>query len=230
MKEDLWPDIIDDKLQDNNSIRIIKEQSKFLENKTEGLVKASFKKSKYVTALEGALKKYGEISKKLIGETVEKEEDEELLNKEDFNDRFIDKEYNFTIYNANYKFRVFSLLYREEYPIYLLADAGINEELKIEYKYTISTDEDLKELLKRILGSNKVKIIVSRMYNTDLNAIYDRILEYLKENSDSSLGDISEKLSMPKNKTSLFLERLEKENKVIRIKEKNLVLWKAKNE
>ena len=209
MTEDFWPEIGFGTISNNDSLELIKEQIKPLEEKTHGMIKASFSKVRYSTSLADSLARITEPLQKIEGFSSKELEENELNGKEDYNDHYRKTEYKFVIYSDKYKFCIFRLNYSEEYPITIIADEGIREELKMDYYQTIRSNAQLKDVLKQILSSSKVKNILSRMFNSKNDESTNVILEYLKSTPGAREDEISAVLSQSKKTTIIKLKELE---------------------
>jgi hypothetical protein len=93
--------------------------------------------------------------------------DAELEKKEDANKLFSDVEYRFDVYNDFYRFSVLRLKYNIVYPVTILIDEDIAQELAKEPSIEINNDMELKELLKSIFNSKKLIAIITHIMSID---------------------------------------------------------------
>ncbi len=155
--QDLWPDFSANQTNPNNAIRIIEEQAKQLETKTNKIVKATFSKLSYYPGLDAVIElalaidvQNGEVEKELQDKTDAKE--------------FLDKEnYKFEIYSSAYRFRVFILSYSRLYPIKIIPDEVIAADIRVGKEIIVRSDEELIIQLTSILKSEKLKAIIEQI-------------------------------------------------------------------
>ena len=159
---DLWGNIElnSDDIVDSKAIEILREQARLLEKKTSGKIKATFSKMEYKKS-----------ATEIMGRTIlaiagSKEEiiEAELEGKKDFNNLYNFTEYKFEIFNDTYRFRVFVLKYRIVFPIEIEVDEGIKDELKLSSTELINSDDELKEIVSTVFSSDKLQMIIRRMY------------------------------------------------------------------
>lgn len=159
---DLWGNIQleEEKFSDSKAIEILREQARLLDKKTNGMIKATFSKVEYKKSTSEV------IGQTLLSFAGTKEEivESELEGKEDLNRIYTYTKYKFEIFNDTYRFRVFILEYRPVFPIEIEVDEGIRDELKLSTIEKINSDDELKELVSSIFSSNKVQMIINRMY------------------------------------------------------------------
>ena len=155
---DLWPDFSNEKVENNDALEIIREQTKILEKKTDNKVKATFSKVSYKNNL---IADFSRMSAELSAQTNEEISDDELANRGDANNFFNTANYKFEIYNDIYKFRVFLLEYRKLYPIEFKLDEGINNEVR--RRTQIRSNTELIDFLKSVFSSPKLKNIIFEM-------------------------------------------------------------------
>lgn len=168
MNNNLWdiPTLNHNDNSTENVVILIKEQTDFLKQITNSKVYAKFGKIKNV----GLGHSIAAIALKTSDrEIIEGENTDEL---EDANSLYKAQRYGFELYNSNYKFRIFELVLSPLYPIKLIADEGVAQEIKENCLYTFSSsrnyieiksDEELIEYLKIIFTSRKVKFIIQKM-------------------------------------------------------------------
>ena len=161
---DLWPEFNIENREENRAIPILREQARLLEKKTNQRVKATFSKITYkepplvqsMQYVASALSMYSEHCNQEIL-------DDELCSKKDINSLFNPTKYKFEIYNETYRFRVFVLNYSEIFPVTLVLDSGIGEELNNRTEIEIDNNNELENLLSSIFSSKKVVNVISRM-------------------------------------------------------------------
>ena len=114
---------------------------------------------------------YKKSATEIMGRTIlaiagSKEEiiEAELEGKKDFNNLYNFTEYKFEIFNDTYRFRVFVLKYRIVFPIEIEVDEGIKDELKLSSTELINSDDELKEIVSTVFSSDKLQMIIRRMY------------------------------------------------------------------
>ncbi len=149
-----------------NITEIMRQQGKYLKEKTNGKVFCKFSRIRDITAGFEAL------SAVLINGISENEETKDL---EDANKLYKDLRYGFEIYNSIYKFRVFEMKLSPLYPVTTLVDEGIVEdsfqELQNNYiekgttsnQFIINNDAELLSFLRIIFSSKKVRYILYRL-------------------------------------------------------------------
>ena len=77
---------------------------------------------------------------------------------------FKDKRYGFEIFNEEYKFRIFEISISLEYPVVIILDEGVADYMDIgSNEINIESDEHLKQVLKEIFTSKKVKSILAKL-------------------------------------------------------------------
>ena len=153
---DLWPKFDTDQSEENRTKAILQEQARALGNKTNNKVKATFSKISYSHNLFGTLNMLANVNKDV-------EQDGTLGGKEDINELFNKTKYKFEVFNETYRFRVFIVEYSILFPITLIVDDGIKEELPKDTDYSITSNAELEDLLRSIFYSKKLTIIISQM-------------------------------------------------------------------
>lgn len=161
--ESLWPKFEDQVLEENNSIQILRDQAKAIKTETNGIVHATFSKMNYKTGATDGIKILGQIASALSSTPGEELLDKELVGKADVNSLFKITKYKFELYNTEYRFRLFVLNYSEMFPISLDVDGGILEDTQYKNGSPLSSNDELKNALKEIFSSNKVRSVVSKM-------------------------------------------------------------------
>ena len=162
--ESLWPKFEEQELEQNNSIQILREQARAIKSETNGVVRATFSKMNYIhiPGATNALKTMGQVLD-AISPRYEEELEEELADKTDVNDLYSITKYKFELYNDEYRFRLFVLKHREMFPISLEVDEGITEDIQYKNGSPISSNDDLKTVLREVFSSHKVRLVVSKM-------------------------------------------------------------------
>ena len=161
--ESLWPKFDDCEVEDNNSIQILRAQASALRNETKNAVNATFSKMTYKAGPTSAIKSLGQMMSSMSSPVYEEVLDEELEEKTDVNTLFKHTKYKFEIFNNEYRFRLFVLNYSELYPISLEVDGGILEDILYSNNSPISSDDELKSVIKDIFSSKKVHTVVAKM-------------------------------------------------------------------
>lgn len=161
---DLWPDFkMENTSEESMAVEILEEQAKLLSEKTGGKVRAKFYKVQY----NPPLPTFAQAVSRVIGPQKETEAtDEELVNKTDINLLYDYSKFYFELFNETYHFRVFTLKNRTIFPIQMVIDEGIWEELNFplqEQPLEIDGNEDLKDVVKQVFSSKKVVSIVNRL-------------------------------------------------------------------
>ena len=161
---DLWPEIdFDDEIkEESNAIPLLREQARLLEKKTQGKIKATFSKVEYMPGVTSALSVFANA---IVASQPKKEEiiEAELQGKQDINTTFSFTHYKFEIYTNDYRFRIFSLKNRPVFPIEIYIDEGICEELNLQFKEEISSNNELEDIIGNIFNSKKVRLILSKL-------------------------------------------------------------------
>jgi len=145
---------------------IVANQCKELSNLTKGKVIAR------ITEYEGEYRSYSTMSSmKLMSETtldmmMGKSFDVQEVLGEESEDEQIVYEFYLTANNTpKYKYRIFFLYHGIMfYPVGISLEKGIAKELGLETEFLLNTQEDFKECLAQILGSNKVALIIQNLY------------------------------------------------------------------
>ena len=162
--DSLWPKFDElEKIEENNSIEILRSQARAIKSETNGVVNATFTKMTYKSGPASAIQNIRQTMAALSSPVFEEVLDEELKDKTDINTLFANTRYRFELFNAEYRFRLFIVDYREMYPISLEVDEGIEEEITYKNNSPISNDGELKDVLTDIFSSRKVCTVVSRM-------------------------------------------------------------------
>jgi len=162
MEEILWPAFgNNDGYEENRALEIINFQVQALESLTKGKVRAVFSESLFENKANIALKEIAKHAK-----TVKNSESSQLPpsleGKKDVNDLFASRTYVFDVCNNDYRFRVFSIRYTINYPMMVEIDEGIAKEVgNGTYFKSISNNDDLKQLLKKIFASKKMYTIIN---------------------------------------------------------------------
>ena len=163
MNKDLWGEIKNETFEKNEAIQLLRRQAKLIGEKTNQTVRGTFSKVEYKPS---PLTKSANSAIDIIlkaSQSQQMTEITELEDKVDFNSKYKQTNYKFEIFNTIYRFRLFTLVYSEEFPIKLLADEGICEELSLDRTEVIKNNEKLERLVRKIFSCKKVKLIISRM-------------------------------------------------------------------
>lgn len=161
--KDLWPQNFESGRFACNAVDLLTEQAALLKEKTGGAVQAALLPIQYPTTVATLMA--GLTSFPTIGNM---EADDEMSDKTDINSIFSMKKFKFELYSDSYHFRVFTLNNRPQYPIDIVLDEGIAEELSIdldekEYRVTIDNNEELESLISSIFSCRKIATIISHM-------------------------------------------------------------------
>lgn len=170
---DLWPDfdvVEQDENEENNALKILREQARFLGKKSGNKVKATFSKIYYREVSSGfsstlnAIVAISAASKPKVEEVLE----EDLTGKTNVSDVLKEQPYKFEIYNEKYRFRLFVYTYSPIYPNKISIDENIAEEIEQNQETTVESDRELTNLLTSIYSTQRVKRII-RMMLLDAN-------------------------------------------------------------
>ena len=167
--ENLWPnpeEFHNNSIEENNSIGILRDQARAIKSITNGIVNATFSKINYKPGPANALKAIGQFVNTLTG-SYEEVLDEDLKDKEDINALFLVNKYKFELFNSNYRFRLFVFNYSELFPVSLVVDEGILDDINYTNGAPISNNTELKSHLKEILSSSKVRTVISKMLQSE---------------------------------------------------------------
>ena len=161
---DLWPEFkTENTSEESMAVEILEEQAQLLSEKTGGKVRAKFYKVQYTPSLQT----FAETVSRVIGsQKVTEATDEDLVDKKDINLLYDYSKFYFELFNETYHFRVFTLKNRTIFPIQMVMDEGIWEELNFplqEQPLEINGNEDLKDVVKQVFSSKKVISIVNRL-------------------------------------------------------------------
>lgn len=174
--DDLWGNFEDLQLTDG-AIALLKNQCHILKERTGGKVFGKFTKIKKIASpmVQGMAKVVTQFAKHTASLIPEEQMDEEYENNlYDADGLYSISTYGFEIYNKSYKFRIFEATIPPVYPIKLIVDEDIMEELAIapiaeelreEYQNAImiNNENELVSSLRNILTSKKVRFILKRM-------------------------------------------------------------------
>lgn len=161
--ESLWPDFQNQSVEENNTIKILREQARVIQNKTSGIVRATFSKMIYNQDAFVALNKIGKAADIISSKVFEERLEEELQGKRDANVLFDIVKYKFELFNDEFRFRLFVFNYSEMFPVTIEVDGGIQEEIRYKNNDPINSNDELKDVLKEIFSCHKVSAVVHRM-------------------------------------------------------------------
>jgi len=167
--ESLWPKFEEYEIEKNDSIQILREQARAIKSETNGIVHATFSKMNYKEGPTNAIRTLSQVVTSMSNPFYEEVLDEELLDKTDVNALYKITKYKFELYNDEYRFRLFVLNHREMFPISLVVDEGILEDIQYKNESPISNNDDLKNVLRDIFSSYKVCSVVSKMLQEGKN-------------------------------------------------------------
>lgn len=161
MSVDLWPDFLEDDVEINNSIEILREQARLLEKKTDRKVRATFSLVQYAPTDDSNSVPAAIVPRKPTKETEILEPT--LSTKRDANTLYSSAKYKFEIYNFAYRFRVFTLDNTTFFPAYVNLDEGIANELRKGTFNVIESNQDLIDLITLVFKSRKLRNIIGKM-------------------------------------------------------------------
>ena len=169
-------DTLEDLEYTDNISGIMEAQAKYLFTYTQGKVFAVFDEMKIDGSLSDNISVMSNAMKVISGvvgfqQKVSKTSADELL---DANSMYFDKRYGFEICTDKYRFRLFELRMKPIYPIEIIIDAGICENIKNELdkiaipmeksnQYILVDEECFCNVLQKILQDRKVHYIISEL-------------------------------------------------------------------
>lgn len=169
-------DTLEDLEYTDNISGIMEAQAKYLFTYTQGKVFAVFDEMKIEGSLSDNISVMSNAMKVISGvvgfqQKVSKTSADELL---DANSMYFDKRYGFEICTEKYRFRLFELRMKPIYPIEIIIDAGICENIKNELdkiaipmeksnQYILVDEECFCNVLQKILQDRKVHYIISEL-------------------------------------------------------------------
>ena len=153
----LWPVDFSDELETSNALELLREQAKFLENQTNGAVKAMLAPIERLEAMSAMLAQFATSPILSSGAS------DLLRDRQDANDLFAKKEYQFEIYNDSYRFRMFILRNSLSFPIEIILDGGIAEELGMEEAQKLESNSEVEKIVERVFACRKVARIITHM-------------------------------------------------------------------
>ena len=191
---DLWGELEILEEEENRTIDIIREQATLIGKKTKGQVKGSFAKIEYRTAVKNAgmaaaVTMLATVANNSAPKTIEIDE---LSDRDDINDLYNKVAYKFELYNDVYKFRVFTLNYSEAFPVEIIIDEGICNELKIPVNKIINSNHEMEDILRLIFSSYKIKLIISRMISKISSINREKLLNYIAKNNTFTISELAD--------------------------------------
>ncbi len=213
--EDLFGNVFDEiTIEENMAIDMLQEQARLVESKSRGLIHGSFRKVEYIKGVVSTLQGVaGALDIIRNGDDTEVI-DEDIKDKKDINSLYSYETYKFEVYNDTYRFRVFTLQNRIIFPIEIMIDEGICEELNYDRKMPIGSNAQLKEIISTVFQSSKMRIILSKMMKYKENNYSKKILELLTINGTMSSSEISTELLISKVYARKLLSQLEENGKI----------------
>jgi len=167
---DLWPSFLpNDIAEESHAVELLEEQAKLLYEKTGGKVRAKFVKAEYKTPMKTFAQK---VSEMVAPVALIEEPDLDIKDKIDVNELYEPTSYFFEIYNDTYHFRVFTLKNRIVFPVQMVIDEGIWEELSFPFRkqpLDIENNEELEDVVRQVLGTKKLRSIVNRLMDKNNN-------------------------------------------------------------
>lgn len=184
----------------NRTEDIIKETIKELETETQSKVKGKYSQIKYTkSGYEGAVNYLNSLFEKQkwllrpaerVNETVEVLDDE-LQSKKDINSVYALKIYSFEIFNCQYRFRIFRLFRSIAFPVRIILDEGIAEELNMSKPgREINSNDEMDSFLREVLKTNKVRNVVNQLLVLEEINSGDVIKEFLAKHKEGATADI----------------------------------------
>ena len=163
--EDLWaPETFDSKatIEESKAVAILQEQAKLLKRNTNGRVCAVLSKLKEKTLSSSAMRELlGNVTRAL----EQAEDEDELKGKKDIGTQYDATAYKFEIFNSVYHFRVFELIDKKLFPVKIICDLDIADQLRMDEVIIVEDNKSFVTIIKRILGSKKVKSVISSLMN-----------------------------------------------------------------
>ena len=168
--ENLWdiPSTNEEMNSTDNIIDIIRQQGQYLKDSTKGKIFGRFAKIKKVSPLATMGVVLTAFSPR---EVLQNDDSNELI---DANELYSNQKYGFEIYNSTYKFRVFEMVISPVYPVQIIIDEGIANNIEEEIPmyaskgnaanhYAINSDNDLLGCLKLVFSSKKVRYLLFKL-------------------------------------------------------------------
>ena len=155
---DLWPDfdvVEQDENEENNALKILREQARILGKKSGNKVKATFSKIHYREVSSG----FSSALTAMAAITAASQ----TKGKTNVSDVLREQPYKFEIYNEKYRFRLFVYTYSPIYPNKMSLDENIAKDIEESRETYIDSDRDLIDLLSSIYSSQRVKRIIRMM-------------------------------------------------------------------
>lgn len=168
---DLWPDFNEiEPLESNNALRILREQSRNLGERSKNKVKATFSKIQYTDPLKNISSALNTFVSLTVPYQTNKQEvlEDELKEKENISEKFKEQQYKFEIYNSKYRYRLFVYSYYKVYPNKIIMDENIAMEIGKDTTVSIESDQKLIDILRSIFTSRHVGRII-RVMMSDAN-------------------------------------------------------------
>ncbi|MBQ7184305.1 MAG: hypothetical protein IJR97_09990 [Clostridia bacterium] len=159
----LWPNFEDHEIEQNNSIEILRMQAREIKKLTKGVVNATFSKIEYKSGPTAAIEQLNHIVEKMASTTYEEVLEDELSEKINVNELYRKTEYKFELFNSKFRFRLFVLNYSKMFPISMIVDEGISEDILYKNNAPIYSNDGLEEVLREVFSSSKVKNVISVM-------------------------------------------------------------------
>ena len=154
------------KVEESNAVALFREQARLLGIRTKNQVKASFAKTGKIKIPEG-IETFAEGAKALVNAVIKIDEDNILEDREDIGLQYVATGYRFEIYNNDYRFRVFELIDKILFPITIICDSDIADQIGKDVKILIGSNQELERVAKEILNSPKVKSVINRMIENE---------------------------------------------------------------
>lgn len=164
---DLWNDWTleqNSKVEESNAVALFREQARMLGIKTKNRVRASFAKTGKIQIPEG-LETFVEGTKAIVNAMAKTED--ELEGKEDIGLQYFATGYRFEIYNNDYRFRVFELIDKTLFPITIICDSDIADQIGNGSEISIRSNKELEKVASEILNSVKVKSVINKMIENE---------------------------------------------------------------
>ena len=171
MGNNLWeiPSLEESFNSTENVIPLLKEQGEYLKKSTNGIIMARFDRLS-IPISERINDYFSKTKESFLEDETMRDKDSEDENRMDVSEFYKFSRYGFEIYSKNYKFRIFEVILHPLYPIDLILDEDISDEICIfllspikNYRVSVSSDSELLELIGTIFKTKKVKYIIQRL-------------------------------------------------------------------
>lgn len=222
--DDLWGDYKENP-EINRSEDLIREQILVLEKKTSKKIRGTFSKIKYTKAgYKATMNALQQLFKYPTGITSPFDDyeektveilDDELNGKRDINNSNNLELYKFEIYTDKYRFRIMEIVNSIAFPVRIILDEGIADELEMKTPATeLSSNDDMYRFVSRVLQSRKVKNVINQMLVLTQTINDDDVIDCLTESGGLTVKQIAESLGWSQAVTYEKLSELQGKGKV----------------